>query len=388
MRCWSFVWGLWALLVALPARAQLDSIPKAQEKAWLLPSAVLHESRSIWVHLPADYASTTQTYPVLYVLDGGSQFKYAAAVADYLADYDRNRIPQLIVVGIPNVDRGRDFTPVYSLRANGKVDSSQISETAGAALFLHFLQQELVPFIDQHYRTQPYRLLAGHSLGGLFAYYAKLKAPTLFPATILSSPAFTGLNERLVNDLAPFLTTHATLRGKLFLALGNENPTTVTSLVRQLRTVPSAFQWQYQHYEDENHFSVTAKSLDDALKFVYQNWFMDFYAATRLTYGAIEAHFSSLSREFGYSIAPTEDFLNNCGYTQLRSQHTAEAIDIFQQNVQHHPTSANAYDSLGEAYLAQGATAAALANYRKSLALNPHNENAQAIVKKLTGSIK
>ncbi len=388
MRCWSFVWGLWALLAALPSHAQLDSIPKALEKAWLLPSAILPESRSIWVHLPADYASTTQTYPVLYVLDGGSQFSYAAALADYLAAYDRNRIPPLIIVGIPNVDRGRDFTPVYSAPANGQLAGSQPSETAGAALFLRFLQQELVPFIDQHYRTQPYRLLAGHSLGGLFAYYAKLQAPTLFPATILISPAFTGANEQLVNSLTPFLTTYPTLRGKLFLALGNENPTTVNSLVRQLQTVPSSFQWQYQRYEEENHFSVTAKGLDDALKFVYKNWFMDFYAVTRLTYGDIEAHFAALSREFGYPLEPTEDFLNNCGYTQLRSQHTAEAIDIFQQNVKRHPASANAYDSLGEAYLAQGATDAALTNYRKSLALNPHNENAQAIVKKLTLGLK
>ena len=381
--------ALWALMLlsAFPAYAQLDSIPNTLEKAFLLPSAVMPEPRSIWVHLPADYATTNHTYPVLYVLDGGSQFKYVSAVVDYLAGYDRNRIPDLIVVGIPNVDRGRDFTPLHPTLTNGKVDSSTITETAGAATFLRFLQQELVPFIDQHYRTQPYRLLAGHSLGGLFAFYAKVKAPTLFPATILISPAITGVNDKLLTDFAPFLKQHPLLKGKLFLALGNENAEKVCLLAQQLRmSAPTSLQWRYQHYADENHFSVTAKSMVDALKFIYTNWFVDFYTSAPMSYADIQTRFASLSREFGYRMEPTEEFVNNCGYTQLRSHHTAQAIDIFEQNVKHFPASANTHDSLGEAYLAQGKKNLAISSYQKSLALDPHNENARTILKKLMGS--
>jgi predicted alpha/beta superfamily hydrolase len=381
--------ALWALLVlsAFPAYAQLDSIPNTLEKAFLLPSAVMPESRSIWVHLPANYTTTTHTYPVLYVLDAGTQFKYSSAVADYLAGYDRNRIPDLIVVGIPNVDRGRDFTPLHPTLTNGKIDSSTITETAGAATFLRFLQQELVPFIDQHYRTQPYRLLVGHSLGGLFAFYAKMKAPTLFPATILISPAITGVNEKLLTDFTPFLTQHPHLNGKLFVALGNENAEKVDLLTQQLRTAaPTSLQWRYQHYADENHFSVTAKSIGDALKFIYTNWFIDFYASTPLFYNDIQSRFARLSREFGYSMEPTEEFINNCGYTQLRSHHTAQAIELFEQNVKHFPASANAHDSLGEAYLAQGKKSLAIKSYQKSLTLDPHNENARTILKQLRGS--
>lgn len=362
------------LVAAFPAYAQLDSIPTTLEKAFLLPSTVMPEPRSIWVHLPADYTTTTHTYPVLYVLDGGSQFKYASAVVDYLASYDRNRIPDLIVVGIPNVDRSRDFTPLHPTLANGTIDSSTITENAGAATFLRFLQQELVPFIDQHYRTQPYRLLVGHSLGGLFALYAKEKAPTLFPATILISPAITGVNDKLRTDFTPFLKQHPPLNGKLFLALGNENAEQVVSLTQQLRAAaPTSLQWRYQHYADENHFSVTAKSLVDALKFIYTNWFVDFYAAAPMSYADIQTRFASLSREFGYRIEPTEEFVNNCGYAQLSSHHTAQAIDLFEQNVKRFPASANAHDSLGEAYLAQGKKGLAIKSYQKSLALNPHN---------------
>jgi Tfp pilus assembly protein PilF len=44
---------------------------------------------------------------------------------------------------------------------------------------------------------------------------------------------------------------------------------------------------------------------------------------------------------------------------------------------------ANVYDSLGEAYLKQGEKALAVENYKKSLDLNPQNENARDVLKKL-----
>src|SRR6185312_9655876 len=82
--------------------AQIDSLPVHNDKAILLKSKILSEDRTLWVHLPADYNSTTSTYPVLYLLDGDSHFTQASAAADFLAGYDRNRIPPVIVVAITN----------------------------------------------------------------------------------------------------------------------------------------------------------------------------------------------------------------------------------------------------------------------------------------------
>jgi tetratricopeptide (TPR) repeat protein len=62
-----------------------------------------------------------------------------------------------------------------------------------------------------------------------------------------------------------------------------------------------------------------------------------------------------------------------------------EAVKILELNVETYPTSANVYDSLGEAYMAQGNREKAIANYRKSLELNPGNLNAAEQLKKLGG---
>ena len=73
--------------------------------------------------------------------------------------------------------------------------------------------------------------------------------------------------------------------------------------------------------------------------------------------------------------------------TDLRGDKTDEAIEIFKLNVSEHPKSWNVYDSLGEAYMKQGKKESAIENYRKSLELNPNNENGQDMLKKL-GAIK
>ena len=72
-----------------------------------------------------------------------------------------------------------------------------------------------------------------------------------------------------------------------------------------------------------------------------------------------------------------EDELTMYGYAFMWSNNVAEALAIFKLIVAEFPDSSNPYDSLGEAYLKSGNKELALANYEKSLALNPDNFNAE-----------
>ena len=79
-----------------------------------------------------------------------------------------------------------------------------------------------------------------------------------------------------------------------------------------------------------------------------------------------------------------EGGINRLGYFVLYTLRApADALEIFALNTETFPQSANAYDSLGEAYLVSGDTTKAILNYRKSLALNPKNSNAEAVLKRL-----
>ncbi len=78
-----------------------------------------------------------------------------------------------------------------------------------------------------------------------------------------------------------------------------------------------------------------------------------------------------------------EDELNNLGYELIRAKKFTEAIRILQLNVEGYPKSGNVYDSLGEAYMDDGNKPLAIANYQRSLELNPKNRGAVVMLQKL-----
>ena len=78
-----------------------------------------------------------------------------------------------------------------------------------------------------------------------------------------------------------------------------------------------------------------------------------------------------------------EDELNNLGYVFIRAKNFKEAIRVLQLNVEAYPQSSNVYDSLGEAYMDDGNKPCAIANYQKSLQLNPKNRGAVLMLQKL-----
>ena len=78
-----------------------------------------------------------------------------------------------------------------------------------------------------------------------------------------------------------------------------------------------------------------------------------------------------------------ENELNIMGYDLLSAGRIQDAIEIFLLNTREYPASGNVFDSLGEAYMIAGDKQLAIENYRKSLSLNPSNENAKEMLKKL-----
>jgi hypothetical protein len=138
-------------------------------KAFRIASAILKETRPINVVLPASYAKSgpDRRYPVTVVLDGEANVPPAAAVCDELS---RNGlIPESVIVAIPNLDpmQGRlhDLTP-----PGLSVSGSGLNE--GGDRFLDFIERELLPAVDRHFRGAAPRTIIGHSSGGILVTYA------------------------------------------------------------------------------------------------------------------------------------------------------------------------------------------------------------------------
>ena len=79
-----------------------------------------------------------------------------------------------------------------------------------------------------------------------------------------------------------------------------------------------------------------------------------------------------------------EDYVNAWGYRLLRTPRLAEGKAMLGYNAATHPDSWNAHDSYAESLAATGDKAQAVAEYRRSLALNPANDNADKMIAKIS----
>ena len=109
---------------------------------------------------------------------------------------------------------------------------------------------------------------------------------------------------------------------------------------------------------------------------------LDVFTVKGLTTGT--ETYKKLKSDPAYGIK--EGDMNRAGYQLLQTGKKKEAIEIFKINAEAFPKSGNVYDSLAEAYLADGNKDLAIVNYKKSVELDPTNENGKKVLEELSKS--
>jgi pimeloyl-ACP methyl ester carboxylesterase len=364
-----------ALLILLAASGWLvagdGSEPDPQQPVAIgfetsLHSKVLDEDRPILIFLPRSYERSSRSYPVIYLLDGRTSFHHTTATVDILA---RSAwMPETIVVGIASTVRPRDFTAIRA--GNG-------SPSGGADRFLAFLEIELIPHIEQGYRTLPHRTLVGHHTGGLFALHTMISNPELFQAFIVISPALTPDEQEVAGGPAPFTKRAETfLEGRdslhrfLFMTMSaSEAPPWIEDLKRFRGVLeanaPGDLEWSFREMADDDHATTVLRSTDVALRALYRGWNPAEVVASG---GAeqLQEHCGQLDARLGYTVPVPENAVNRMGYRLLREGRVDEAVQVFELNLKYHPGSANVADSLGDALAARGDLKAAVSSYERA----------------------
>jgi predicted alpha/beta superfamily hydrolase len=354
-----------------------------------LHSNVLNEDREYWISLPDSYhevGASYKRYPLLIVLDGNVHFKAVSGMVNYMSSdlYRSWKTPELIVVGIRNVDRRRDYTP-------DKIITARENNSGGGEKFLSFLEDELIPYLDLNYRTAPYRILYGHSLGGLLATHAYMKENTIFNAFIAVDPSFGTWDAQTMDKKTDTLTEHSFERF-FYMATANWGKRNIRNRDRHIRLYESLnskckgeFHAKYEYFENETHSSVPIIAFHNGISSIFDGYgisYRDVQSVEQLT-----QHFQSLSERLHWKINPPESLVNRIGYNKLFSRDANEksqALAFFNLNAKNFPNSFNVYDSLGDAYEAAGDNKKAIKSYNKSLELNPNNENAKMKIEKLS----
>jgi predicted alpha/beta superfamily hydrolase len=364
--------GLLSLAVVLcPTVRAAD---KTDDNRIVIDSKVLGEQRIALVKTPDGYDRGELRYPVLYMTDGAAQLDHTASTIEFLA---RNgRMPQMIVVAIANTVRTRDLTPTTPKpNANPGIPLPP-GPTGGADKFLKFVETELIPQVEKTYRTQPYRIFAGHSLGGLLAVHAFATKNDLFNAYLAVSPTLWWDRELPIREMADFLKDRKELDCRLVITKGNEKGAMITSFEKAKQLLGKQqlkdFVWDSAVIEDEDHGTVVLRGNYFGLKKFFDGWNPDL---TVMGGGlpAIEKFYADLSKKYKYTIVPAENLLNQIGYVLLENGRNDDAIAVLKAAAEHYPNSANCFDSLAEVYEKSGKLGLAAPNYQRAVEVGTKN---------------
>jgi len=349
--------------------AAQDIAPPAPQKL-TLHSNTLNEDRVVWIRTPQNYEKTQGPFPVLYLADGPTYINLVASTMDILVLGDR--MPPLVIVGIANTDRTRDMTPSHADEKNpdGTVHADPTS--GGADHFVDFIQNELMPEIKRRYRVAPYKIVVGHSFGGLLAVHILITRPDMFQAYIAASPSLWWDNESTLHQAQDFFAAHAELNKRFFFNLGNEGAEMRSPFNALQKTLadktPKDFHWKSAVYPDEDHGTSVLRGYYDGLREIFFDWHVPTDQDGKIIGGlqGLEAHYRELSARYGYEI-PAERAMNNLGYQLLADKKVAEAIVVFKRNVELYPASANVYDSLADGYEADSKLDLSTKNAQKAV---------------------
>ena len=209
-------------------------------------------------------------FPVIYVTDGSSMFGLVSSISRGLPLEGLSEYAYVVAIGYPT----DEFMELGALRSRDLVhaktaDVGMPFKIGGGAAFEAFLLQELRPLIEERYPVDPERsVLAGHSLGGLFAAAVLKNDPGAFAAYLIGSPSM---------QFDPMLADHVRAVAdegggrRVFIGVGaleGEMIPRATALEDALTASGSTFDVRRVTFENETHVSVMAALITHGLQHV------------------------------------------------------------------------------------------------------------------------
>lgn len=360
-------------------------------------SKFLGEDRDISIYLPDNYQDSKQKYPVLYIVDGQRYFLNGVLYQKTLGWQEKS--PDFIVVGI-NTDNSKRRKLFY-----------EDSKT-----FIHFLEQELFPYIERNFRTSSERIYFGWEMAGGLAIEILAKPERIFSAYLIASP--THINTSRLDSLRERLITKKGVNEFIYFTLSPLETWSIES-IKNLRDILKEntleeSNWEYKSLNGENHHSTPTKTIHEGLSKYFNDYpYLQFYSLKEFNkFGGIntlknhykergekyslstEIHkstkhflllqsmkeenyklFESFMKEFGdYYKSKTRDlWFNRYAQFYLKYENPDKALEIFNAGLNKFPNSSIILSGLGDTYLAKRKTHQAKQYYKMAIDLATKN---------------
>lgn len=365
--------GITLLLLPSPGRAGApqDGDPIVLGQSVTLTSDILDEEREILIRLPEGYADSEEHYPVLYVLDAEWQFLSTVSAVQNLSEcgYVRDHpVPQLIVVGVVNTDRNKDYTPTAAPQQHGM----SFPTSGSAERFVEFLDRELIPFVESEYRVHPFRILSGWSFGGLFAVHTLLNHPGLFDAYLAISPSLWWDEELPLRRALELSEAGEARPATLVMTIGTREEgglcyNAVKKLMAQLQDHPiDGLELNHLEIPGEIHNDTPLKAEYDGLRSVFGDRALP-DSVLALGLEVVDAHFARISAKYKQPMTTSEPTFFSMCVQRLQAEDPEGAVALARARTERFPNSVMAVFDLARFYHEVGRLEEAQGAYRSAL---------------------
>lgn len=335
------------LLVLLLALNVTSVIATQSPHITKIKSKVYGVDREIMVSLPSSYhQDKDKIYPVIYLTDAQMHIPHAAPMIQFLA----GGISELIVVGVQTFDRQNELSPY-------REDGNEFSKHQGAEQLLKFIETEVKPHINTTYRTAPFEILSGHSLGGLFTMFTFSRYPNSFDAYFALSPTLAYANFSILSELEARLPRVP--KNKILVAYSEQETPfenqykAFSQFLMLLKTkAPEWLDSQARFISGEDHMTIAHLGLYHALRHTFRDWWL-FSNAMVGAPEKFDAHYKRLSTRLGYEVIPEFNELWALTAYLIREQHYDEAHYLIKKWQSYYPKQSATFYELAQLYLQQ-----------------------------------
>jgi tetratricopeptide (TPR) repeat protein len=148
----------------------------------------------------------------------------------------------------------------------------------------------------------------------------------------------------------------------------------------------NGLKFSYNYYGNDNHGSVPMITEYDALHAIFDFYKLQiqnnhFFDSTFSMDSMLEEHYKNISAQFGYTVKPPEDMINELAYNFLQQKQLGKAGHLFALNVANYPESFNVYDSQGDFYAAKNDKPDAITCYKKALSIKENPDTKKKLDK-------
>lgn len=367
---------------AQPILAQSETgAQKEQMKEHVLATSVtfrsklLNETGKLYITVPRNYDQQSISYPVLYVLDGRTHYETVGALSRVLTE-NGELIPAMITVSIQ-----------FSGRMS-KFEFLEERDDPQGPIFLKSILEEIIPYVNKNYRTNSYKALWGHSLGGYFVNYIFLRQPELFQGYIAISPS----DYEEETFYQGRLDDRAVQSSYYWLSLGSEgDPPYLDGWNRYSKAVADREnpKWCQGHYTDNTHASIPIISTYMALRCIFSEYTLDIWneeIKEKFTLDYIKDHYEKLSKSYGYEVPISEEIVIGKASQLMQENKITEATAFLDEQLEKQPDGVYSYLIRGHLEMLAKGQEAAMPYLQKAIqnATAEEQEAIQEILSDLT----